>query len=241
MSKPSADPSSVNPSTEQALSFTVHEPPRLDPQEVARRTQGGRLKMLLILLACAAPVIASYFTYYVIRPSNAKSYGTLIQPTRALPPDLRLRALDAQGQTAAVETPPQALHRQWLLITVGPSTCNADCEARLFLQRQLREMVGKERDRVDKLWLIPDDGPVAPALLEALNQGEPPQLYRVDAAALQQWLQAEAGQPLSEHLYLVDPMGEWMMRFPANPDPKNVKRDLDKLLRASAFWDQAGR
>ena len=63
----------------------------------------------------------------------------------------------------------------------------------------------------------------------------------VDAAALSQWLTPAAGQRLEDHLYLVDPIGNWMMRFPAQADPKQVKRDLDRLLRASAFWDKAGR
>jgi hypothetical protein len=46
---------------------------------------------------------------------------------------------------------------------------------------------------------------------------------------------------LEDHLYVVDPIGNWMMRFPAQADPKQVKRDLDRLLRASAFWDKGGR
>ncbi len=55
------------------------------------------------------------------------------------------------------------------------------------------------------------------------------------------WLQPEPGHALQEHLYLVDPMGEWMLRAPADADPGKLKRDLDKLLKASASWDRAGR
>ena len=55
------------------------------------------------------------------------------------------------------------------------------------------------------------------------------------------WLQPDAGHALEEHLYVVDPMGEWMMRVPAQPDPAKVKRDLERLLRVSAGWDRAGR
>ena len=63
----------------------------------------------------------------------------------------------------------------------------------------------------------------------------------VDPQALASWLQPAIGQRLEDHLYVVDPIGNWMMRFPADADPKKVKGDLDRLLRASAFWDQAGR
>jgi hypothetical protein len=49
------------------------------------------------------------------------------------------------------------------------------------------------------------------------------------------------GHSLEDHLYLVDPRGDWMMRVPVDADPARLKRDIDKLLRASAGWDRAGR
>ena len=54
-------------------------------------------------------------------------------------------------------------------------------------------------------------------------------------------MRAAEGRALTEQLYIVDPMGEWMMRTPADPEPARVKRDLDKLPRASSSWDRAGR
>jgi hypothetical protein len=108
------------------------------------------------------------------------------------------------------------------------------------MQRQLREMLGKDRDRVDKVWFVIDDLPVAPALREALSK-PPTTVLRVPRDALAQWLQPEPGHELEEHVYVVDPMGEWMMRAPVDPDPKKLYRDLDRLLRASAGWDRPGR
>lgn len=198
------------------------------------RRRSGRWKMLLVLLMCAAPVIASYFTYFVIRPEGRTNYGTLVSPTRSMPA-LALTTLD--GAPVA----PASLRGQWLLVVVGPSSCDEACQKQLFMQRQLREMLGRERDRLDKLWLVTDGGAVAAPLRAAMQAGESTQVLRVDAAALAQWLQPEAGGQLAAHLYVVDPMGEWMLRVPENPEPARVKRDLDKLLRASSFWDTAGR
>jgi len=124
---------------------------------------------------------------------------------------------------------------------VAPAACGEACEKRLLMQRRLREMLGRERDRLDKVWLVTDAGAVSAPLRAAMQAGEPTQVLRVDAAALAQWLQPEAGRALQDHLYVVDPMGEWMMRVPANADPARVKRDLNKLLRASSFWDTPGR
>ncbi len=223
----------------EALALTVHGvvgPDLRDPGIATQaRTRGGRLKMLLVLLVCASPVIASYLTYFVIRPEGRTNYSTLILPTRSLPAELNLRTLEGEPVT------PRSLRGQWLMVAVGPAACDSVCEQRFFMQRQLREMMGRERERLDKLWLVTDDAPITPALREALGGKVPVTVLRADAAAVARWLEPEAGKALQDHLYIVDPMGEWMMRVPAQPEPSRVKRDIDRVLRASAFWDKAGR
>lgn len=218
--------------------MTVHSiaaPDLSDPRELERnRTRRGRIRMLLVLLVCSAPVIASYLAYFFVRPEGRSNYGALIVPTRGLPA-LELRTLGG----AAVPAP--TLRGQWLLVVVAPSSCDAGCERNLLLQRQLREMLGRERDRLDKIWFVTDDGPLAAPLRTAVEAAPATTVLRVDRAALSRWLAPAAGQALEDHLYLVDPMGEWMMRMPPAPEPARVKRDLERLLRASASWDQPGR
>lgn len=225
------------PAAEHAepLGLTVHSLP--DPAQLGdrARVRSGRLKMLLVLLACALPVLASYFTYYVVRPGGqGAAYSTLIQPTVAIP---AVEATRLDGQRVALPS----LKGQWLLVVVGPASCGEACEQRLYMQRQLREMTGRERDRIDKLWLITDDAPVAPALRSALEATPAMHLLRVPQDVAARWLRPEAGQSLERHLYIVDPMGEWMMRTPVDADPSRLKRDIDRLLRAAASWDKAGR
>ncbi len=213
----------------------VAAPDLADPgQAAARRTTAGRLRMLLVLLACAAPVIASYFTYYVIRPEGRSNYGALIQPTRPLPA-APFTGLDGRA------VPSATLKGQWLLVAVGGADCRDACERRLYAQRQLREMLGRERDRLDKVWLITDDAPLRPELRAALEATPAATLLRADRAAVAAWLAPADGQRLEDHLYVVDPMGEWMLRFPAALEPQKAKRDLERLLRASSSWDQPGR
>jgi hypothetical protein len=222
------------------LGLTVHSLPVADQGAVTQgaRTRGGRWKMVLLLLVCAAPVVASYFTYYVIRPEGRRNFGQLIDPQRPLP-DMVGTALDARTVDL------RALKGQWLLISVAPAGCDALCAQHLYLQRQLREGLGKEKDRLDWVWLINDTAPVAEALRPALKEAT---VLRMAPAALAQWLEPEKGHALPEHLYLVDPLGNWMMRFPAHTDPQRatnsapqVKRDLERLMRASVSWDKAGR
>ncbi|MGE5865606.1 MAG: SCO family protein [Rhizobacter sp.] len=220
------------PEPAEGLSLTVHTLPNLAPE---RRRLSGRLQMLLVLAVCAAPVIASYFTYYVVRPGGRTNYGELIDPQRTLP------ALPLQRLTGEA-VPASSLKGQWLLVAVAGGACDAACEKTLYLQRQLRETLGREKERVDKVWLIPDGAAPRPEVLAAINpKGAEATVLRVPAEALAGWLQPAAGQALADHFYVVDPMGNWMMRFPADPQPAKVKRDLEKLLRASSSWDKAGR
>lgn len=217
--------------------MTVHSMPEAGLPAQAQRTRVGRLKMTLILLVCAAPVIASYFLYFVWRPADSgAAYSDLIQPTVGLP------AVAAREIVGGGSRPLQGLKGQWLLVVVGPAACDAACEQRLFMQRQLREMMGRERERIDKVWLVTDDAALKPELQQALASGRAPvTLLRVPREVVTAWLRPAAGQALEDHLYLVDPMGEWMLRAPARPDPSKLKRDLDRLLRASASWDLPGR
>lgn len=190
--------------------------------------------MLGVLLVCAAPVLASYFTYYVVRPEGRRNFGELIEPQPAVPA-LAATALD--GHQSHLD----ALKGQWLLVSVGPGHCAAPCPNNLYWQRQMRESLGREKDRLDWVWLVTDDAPLPDTLLPGLQQST---VLRVDAVALAQWLAPAPGHALEDHLYVVDPMGRWMMRFPAEMDAAaaaKAKRDLDRLLRASASWDTAGR
>jgi hypothetical protein len=186
---------------------------------------------LLLFLVAASPVVASYFTYYVIRPEGRRNHGELIQPQRPMP-DVQGVGLD--GRPLAL----QSLKHQWLLVTVADSACDDRCQKHLYLSRQLRESLGKDKARIDWVWLRTGSTDVPAALRPALATA---QVLKLDEAALAQWLTPAAGHTLADHLYLVDPMGHWMMRFPADLDPAKARRDLERLMRASASWDQPGR
>ena len=222
--------------SERALELTVYDLP--DPVQVAdaqaRRTAGGRWRMLIVMLVCAAPVLASYFTYYVIRPQTTHQFGELIQPVKPMP---ELTATRLSGESIGL----RELKGQWLLVSVSTAACDAGCQTNLLLQRQIHASLGREKDRTDWVWLITDDAPVPTELKNGLADAL---VLRVAPTQLAQWLQAAPGHALNEHLYLVDPRGDWMMRFPpalTMEQAAPLKRDWDRLLRASASWDKPGR
>jgi hypothetical protein len=223
--------SSPDAKTEQPLDLTVHSLPTAASDAPQAQTRWGRIKMLLVLAVCAAPVVVSYFTYYVIKPKGTRNYGDLIAEPKPLP---SINGVDLNGKGV----PLAQLRKQWLLVSVAGGACDALCEKHLYQQRQLREVLGKEKERLDWVWFVSDEVPVKAELLAALKTAT---VLRVSASDLGTWLAPAAGQKLSDHLYLVDPHGQWMMRFPAQADPYKVKADIDRLLRAAASWDTPGR
>ena len=231
----SSAPADASAAMLHPLDLAVHSMPAAALDPAARRTASGRMKMLLVLLVCTAPVVASYLAYFVIRPSARSNYGELIEPQRPIPATLALADLDG------ARFDPARLHGQWLIVVVAGGACDVRCERLLWLQRQLRETLGRDKDRVDKLWLVDDAATPRAATLAAVRGGDPATVLRAAPSALAAWLEPAPGRALEDHLYIVDPLGHWMMRMPAEPEPARLKRDMDRLLRASAGWDRAGR
>lgn len=126
-----------------------------------------------------------------------------------------------QGQVV----PLTSLTHQWLIISVADSACNTQCEQHLYLSRQLRESLGKDKDRMDWVWLRTGDADVPQSMRAGLSTAT---VLKVTQADVQTWLQPAAGQAVEDHLYVVDPMGNWMMRFPANIDPLKARKDLER-------------
>jgi hypothetical protein len=165
-----------------------------------------------------APLVASYLFYYVWRPEGSRNYGELIPPAPvpevASPPadDLQLGALKGK----------------WVMVMVDQGACPEPCRQRLWLLRQLRLTQGKEMDRVARAWVVIDEVPPDPALLaehEGMVLLKPGQVR-----GLMDLLEARNAR---DHVFLVDPLGNLMMRFPANPDPNRMKKDLIHLLKVS--------
>jgi len=197
-----------------------------DASVINTQTRRGRIQMLLLLLACAAPVIASYLAYYVFKPEGGKTnFGTLVQPVQDMNP-------------AWFDIP---FNGKWTLLVARPAgECtikNESCLEALFLMRQLRIAVGRESSRVQLVWVNTDGKAVDPEVLLAYDQ-KTAGFQIVDLpvdpklrAQFVAWLNLDgAGQKIQ----LIDPSSAKMMTFPVTNSPKefgSMKKDLEKLLR----------
>lgn len=184
----------------------------------------GRWKMLAVVLVCAAPIIASYFTYYVIKPSSRTNYGTLLDPRQYPIPLLGATKLEGGAQELS------AFKGKWMMVQAAPAACNADCQEKLLQMRQLRLIQGKEKERLERVWLILDQAPLDTMLM---RQYDGTQFIRVDPQLAKQWLPVEDKTSIEDHIYMIDPLGNLMMRFPKQGDPNKMKKDVSRLLKAS--------
>jgi cytochrome oxidase Cu insertion factor (SCO1/SenC/PrrC family) len=191
-----------------------------------RAPSRGRWKMLAVLAVCAAPVLASYFTYYVIKPTSRNNYGTLIDPRSYPIPQLSSTALDGRAEGL------DKYKGKWIMLKVGGGECAQACQKQLFTMRQERLMQGKEMDRVERVWLVTDRQPLETILIREYDGMH---MLHADPAAVAKWLPVDTGTKAEDHIYLIDPLGNLMMRFPADPDPRKMYKDVNKLLKASSI------
>jgi cytochrome oxidase Cu insertion factor (SCO1/SenC/PrrC family) len=183
----------------------------------------GRRVLLLIAAICILPLVAAsiiYFGWSGAQPSRYMNYGELLQ-TRALPSAVFV-APDGTRYTS------DSLRGKWLLVTVQPSSCDSVCQNRLYMLQQVRLAQGQNMTRVGRLWLLAGDGEPASALIAAypgLMIGRPADPH---------WLATlPVKHNVTEHVYLIDPHGNLVLRYNATPDPEGVINDLARLLKVS--------
>lgn len=180
----------------------------------------SRNKFLLLLSFFAAPMLAAWIAYLGWHPDRHKNYGSLL-PVAPL--------TDVQGKLLG-GTPftLDALKGKWLMLYLGEATCDTGCVKQLYYMRQSRISLGKDQDRVERIWVVTGTGIPDPRVINAhpgLRVWRPDDVTFID--------QFPAARPGSHVLYLVDPLGNLMMRFPENLDPKGVIKDMKLLLKAS--------
>jgi peroxiredoxin len=222
---------SKSTTTDAPLSMAVHSLP--DPQLTAL-PPSGHGKLLAMFLACSLPVLLAIFVFYVVKPTGHANFGELIHPARPVP---AVSLLNEQGQPFELTQ----LKGQWLLVNVGSAACPADCVQHLFIQRQLREMLNKDKDRVDRVWLVTDESAINPEAQPLLSDTT---VLRVSAAVLHAWLGEMTLDQTTQQLFVIDPQGHAMLRMPADMQGKQAsaaKNMLQKLLMASVVWDKPGR
>lgn len=180
----------------------------------------GKRPLLWMVAVCLLSLLASYGAYIWWRPTQHMNHGELLE-TRPLP------AATLQDLTGR-EFPFETLRGKWLLLTVQPAACEARCRQKLYYMRQVRTAQNENMMRIERLWLLTGAGSPATELL-----AEHPGL--IVARPLEPaWLATlPLRQDAGEHIYLIDPLGNLVLRYGDESEPKGMLKDLVRLLKIS--------
>lgn len=195
------------------------------------KTRRGRFKLVLLATIAAAPLVLAYVLFYAgWRPASSANYGELVQPPRLLR-DVELIDLDGKAFKLS------SLRGKWLYVYFGSSRCGERCLNNLHKTRQVILAQEKNVDRVQRLFVLTDVDALS-ELPDKLKEHRGLRLARPGAEALQVLARdftVPAGAPQAglERIYLVDPLGNLMMSYPAEADPTGMRKDLARLLRVS--------
>ena len=199
-----------------------NDPPVLECQVSPAQVRRARLHLILLASVFVAPMAAAwYFVNFGGAPARQMNYGELVGP-RPLPDALANRLF-------AWQDPVRHSPRRWLLVAVEASPCADACRARLEGLRQIRVATARDEDRVQRVLVTVPAGGAAPA--------DPPpaapdlRVVPLDVDAVAAF--PGQGRLPDGHVYLVDPLGNVVLRFPPDLDRRRVLRDLTRLLQAS--------
>lgn len=188
-----------------------------------RQPYRGKYTVALILLVCILPFVGSYALYLFWRPERLANYGELIRQASLAEVTVRSRG---GGELRFAD-----LRGKWVFLMADSGACDAHCRRKLYYMRQIRLTQGKDQERIERLWLITDD--VAPA---AAIDHEYRGTLRVAPATADFVSRLPAPGSVRDHIYLVDPLGNLMMRFPRDLDPNRMKKDVARLISLSRGW-----
>jgi len=174
----------------------------------------------LLIAVCAAPVIASYLAYYVWQPVGRVNYGELLRPRKL--PDAGLAHVNGSAFRWG------ELKGKWVLVAADSGRCDAHCYEKLVYLRQIRLAQGKEMDRIERVWLLTDDVNPKQAIAARFSGTTVVRAAGSDLIRSFPWRQS-----LADDIYLMDPLGNLMMRYPRQSDPRRIVKDIERLLKAS--------
>jgi hypothetical protein len=181
---------------------------------------GGRRTLLLIVAIGLAPIVASYAAYYWFTPSKRVNYGELLETA----PAPIIAGEDADGKAFSLTE----LRGKWVVLIASRAGCADACVRALYATRQARTIQGREQDRVVRLLLQPLAAPTLPPELAAAHPGLV--VARVDQRSLEQ---LPLGASAVDGVLLLDPRGNLVLRYGADPEIRGLANDLQRVLKAS--------
>lgn len=199
----------------------------VSPEEIKR----NRRKFLIVFAVFLAPVGLAWALYFSgWRPTSTINHGTLVQPARPLG---QFVVLTPSGKRFSHDD----MKGKWSLILIAPKRCDETCRRNVYSIRQIHTAQGKNQHRVERYLIHGADMPQAERRQLA---GDYPNMHVLAASKqvlrnFSGWMGVgEAGNPFrGARIFVIDPLGNYMMYYPPGAEPKGMRKDLSRLLRVS--------
>jgi len=195
------------------------------------KTKRNRWLLLVMLAVIIIPSIGALILFVGgWRPDSTKNYGELVVPARPLV-NIQLQTLENKqiGETD--------LQRKWTLIYFVTDSCGEDCQKNLYNLRQIHISQGKNQPRIRRMVIMADDSLRNSATKIRMDYPELTIAGGSEMAmkSLVEQFRLPAGSPLEDmgRVYIIDPLGNLMMSYPAGSDPTGIRKDLSRLLYVS--------
>ena len=180
----------------------------------------GRLQLLLIAAVFLGPLLIAAWLYFQgaeLQPVGRTNHGALLEPHINVRDELSDSRLGEQSDNV------------WLLLYRNPGLCDDLCRDALYTLRQSRLMLGKEMDRLQRVFLHGDTVPDTVFVAEE-HEG----LITTEDSNLAGLLDNKRPADLPAGGYfLIDPLGNLVMYFQPDIDPADMVDDIKHLLRLS--------
>lgn len=199
----------------------------IDPEKQRK----SRIKLLLVFATFFGPLLLAFVWLQMVKDDpviGASSNGQLIVPATPLEPF-------SLNEINVGEFNESSLKDVWSMLTIIDGSCEDGCQKNLYHMRQVRLSVAQNMDRVQRIVIVDHEDDLSEEIAlqhEGLRvvSGSTEQLTLLK----DQIKDAESKLPISAGgIYLIDPHGNLMMRFPDDLNPKGILKDLKHLLKVS--------
>lgn len=211
----------------------------LENQSKDENRKKNRLTLIALFVLFVSPVAIAYFSYFNGWFSGTtKNHGQLLNETEIF--DIEDYEFIRPNNKKITGKEFETLY--WWLMPIDPAFCDNDClKINLHLLKQTYIGLGKERKRLNPLLVLPKPADIDlesfPIAFSQFSQGSvsvlSSRINNSDVSVKPRDLPAN-------FIYLVDPLGNIMMRYPLVKDEKNaaeksqgLRRDILRLFKYS--------
>lgn len=195
-----------------------------NPAQLRNAQRKSQRMLLLVAAVCIAPFVAAWALYFFWQPSGRINYGELVEGVT-----VPVGAIASAGGGKPFDF--AQVRGRWIFVTIDSGACEDICRKKLWKMRQVRLTQGKYLERIERVFLVSDAQNVAATVVKEYDGTWVANGHGSEGNAILKVFPFR--DVLSDHIYLVDPLGNVVLRFPKDADPSRMKKDLERLLKVS--------